>query len=446
MTSMTPSLTHKERCANAHHPLLIDRTNPDPDDRRCDLAGRVVKALRRAHAAVAAFGESGYDCISEPGNSIGPEKVLAEAAMLAYATQPLTEEWPVIAAAWSELTDSLHERARCPRVLIDVALHPAMFTKFAAPHILLSAMGVTHDRFDAMLRQLATSPLAKSSDETATAEIERRWLHFCWGAEWTDRDRADAFAESVLARPFDLLGALREDTYAFTHVLFYLTDFGRIPFAVPDAAPGLGQLADAMVAKSLDLEDYDLAGELLMARPLLRLLWSPGAMFALNVLREVENAVGALPGLATNLDTLALLSSPEARAYSLATGYHTALVMGLLCAVALANEVLTDSAATVRSTARGERAGAGRARQLIERAEGDQGHWQRSAGTSDTTTLQDLRPFLTDLSMARHARRREYGELCRLVVDANDAGLTHGPMVRQATELLARIAAASRYQ
>jgi hypothetical protein len=72
-----------------------------------------------------------------------------------------------------------------------------------------------------------------------------------------------------------------------------------------------------------------------MAWPQLRQPWSPTAAFAFRVLAQVEDAVGILP--CGNLDPqrLADLDGASRTRYARAASYHTALVMGFLCSVAL---------------------------------------------------------------------------------------------------------------
>jgi hypothetical protein len=84
------------------------------------------------------------------------------------------------------------------------------------------------------------------------------------------------------------------------------------------------------------MEDYDLCGEVLLAWPLLGSRWSASASFAFRVLARVEDEVGFLPAPTTRLDRYRRLGRAEdRRRYVLATAYHTAYVLGVLCAMML---------------------------------------------------------------------------------------------------------------
>ena len=88
----------------------------------------------------------------------------------------------------------------------------------------------------------------------------------------------------------------------------------------------------SLLAGYMDAEDYDLAGELLLAWPLMGAPWSPSAAFAFRVLASIEDQVGVLPCGNVNLAHLAQLEGEERARYALGTAYHTAYVMGFLCA------------------------------------------------------------------------------------------------------------------
>ena len=72
-----------------------------------------------------------------PACSFGPEKVVAETAMLIYAASASLSR-PNIASRVDHLARLLAPHARSERVLVDIALHPALAFKFAVPHILLT--------------------------------------------------------------------------------------------------------------------------------------------------------------------------------------------------------------------------------------------------------------------------------------------------------------------
>ena len=142
--------------------------------------------------------------------------------------------------------------------------------------------------------------------------------------------------QSTLNRPMDVLCGSRDDIYAFTHALMFVTDFAIGPCRrLPRRRAVILTEAEAALARCLDEQDYDLAAEVLLAWPLTGRQWSPAAVFGFCVLARVEDTAGFLPAPSTRLQRFQQLQGDRRTEYLLATAYHTAYVMGLLCSAAL---------------------------------------------------------------------------------------------------------------
>src|SRR6185436_15738718 len=115
-----------------------------------DLEARLCRALDIARKTIDLFGLDGYIDDVTPIYSFGPEKPLAETAMLMYACAGCHDR-PAVRARIDALAASLIPLARSERVLFNMALSPALVFKFAAPHVLLTKLGYPDDRFDAFL-------------------------------------------------------------------------------------------------------------------------------------------------------------------------------------------------------------------------------------------------------------------------------------------------------
>ncbi len=307
-----------------------------------DLERRVIRALDFAAVAVSDFGETGYADAERPALGFGPEKVVAEAAMLAYASQGAS--WTrALRKRVDSLALQLAPLVRSARALADMALNPDQVFRRAVPHVLLSTLGHRDDAFDDFAADKCLRVLSHAVDQPATVLAERRWVTTVWGRPFPTMP--DAGSGTVLTHPFDLLVGSREDPYGLTHLLFYVTDFGRAATANA-GRPHDAILADveALVIRYLDQGDYDLVGELLMAWPQLREEWSPVAAFAFRVLAHVEDEVGLLPCGNLDPERLATLVGAERTRYARAASYHTALVMGFLCAVALRGDAAPPTA------------------------------------------------------------------------------------------------------
>src|SRR5262249_28280092 len=123
--------------------------------------------------------------------------------------------------------------------------------------------------------------------------------------------------------------------YALTHALMFVADFNVCARPLPRNRSTILSEVEAVLAWCLDESDYDLGGELLLAWPLTGSGWSAGAAFGFRVLARVEDAVGFLPSHGTRIERLNKLQGEERTNYLVATAYHTAYVMGLVCAASL---------------------------------------------------------------------------------------------------------------
>lgn len=399
-----------------------------------DLERRVVNALDFAAAAVTDFGETGYVDAVRPALGFGPEKVVAEAAMLAYAAYGASS-----ATAVRERIDALARQlaplVRSPQARADMALNPDRVFRRVVPHVLLTAMGHPDDAFDDLAADLCARVLSHAVDQPATVLEERRWITSVWGRPLPFVPEPAAGA--VLSRPFDLLGGSREDPYGLTHLLFYVTDFGRNPVPPVDRPPAaLLADVDALVIRYLDHGDYDLVGELLMAWPQLHQPWSPVSAFAFQVLAHVEDEIGLLPCGNVDPERLASLTGAERTRYARAASYHTALVMGFLCAVALRG----DNAPPV--TVAGPQQ-ADDAWPMFRAALDDHpGDWRTVFDSRSEAEQRALTPMLAGLVITQAMRQQDFAALHDAIGAARRFGLPPQPLEVAATELLQILASA----
>lgn len=406
---------------------------PGPAWDEDDLEARLLRALGVADRVIATFAVDGYADPERPGDSFHGEKPIAETAMLLLVAQGAAHR-PKIGARIGEIARRLAPHARSGRALVDMALHPALAFKFAVPHVILTRLGLPDPGFDRLLRLCANASARNGVDRSPAAETERRWIEAAWDPGRARPPAPADLAGSLLASPLDLFGGLRADAYAFTHLLMYAADFGHRPAPLPCPQRAVLETAGALLARYIDERDYDLAGELLLTWPFLGARWSAEAAFAFRVLAGLEDAAGILPCGATDGDRLARLEEPDRARYALATAYHTAYVMGFLCAAALRPGL----APPLRLS--GDMPG-GALLARIEPYLETGGHWQPAFAGLDAPERQALAPFLLDLALVRSARLRDYAAMQALLGIAVDAGLTPRPLVGQAAELLTRIAA-----
>lgn len=366
-----------------------------------DLEGRLCRALDLASTVVDDFGAEGYRDDELPALSFGPEKVVAESAMLAHVAARVDSA--TVRQRAGALAAQLAPLARSPRVLADAALEPGRAFTYAVPHVLLTGLGQAHDECDRFLRQRCEQALTTFRDLPPSAELERAWISRLWG--WAEAG-SPLLAGPHFARLPAICGGGREDAYAFTHQLFYLTDFGEQPrIRLACAQEELLARVEGLVLRFLDAEDYDLVGELLMTWPELGARWTPTATFAFRVLARVEDEVGVLPCGNADAERLGRLTGSERTRYARATGYHTAFVMGFLCAAVLNSGALPPTAINGRPEPRACWP------ELWARLDLSQGHWLADFVHANSAEQQVLAPTLGALVALQRLRVHDYAGL-----------------------------------
>ncbi len=397
-----------------------------------DLEVRLCRALDVARKTLNYFAIDGYIDSETPVYSFGPEKPAAETAMLIYAASAASDR-PRIAHRVDELARLLVPHARSERVLVDIALHPAFAFKFAVPHVLLTRLGYRDESFDDFLKSCLSSEARNGHDRPPSASLERKWIASLWTADNSDSRPRAILRDSVLNSPVDILGGLREDVYAFTHLIFYCTDFGFKAARLPRRRSIILEEATSLLARYLDAEDYDLAGEVLAAWPFTRAVWSPAAAFGFRVLSSIEDQVGILPCGNVQPNRLAQLEGKERTRYALGTAYHTAYVMGFLCAASLRPGRVPpkkivgpqfDKSVLIR---------------VMRYVDDDQGHWQSEFSSLAEGEKLALTPFILEIAIVQRCRKRDYEAVSELLSLACEHGVAHSPVCRQAAELLERI-------
>jgi hypothetical protein len=242
---------------------------------------------------------------------------------------------------------------------------------------------------------------------------------------------------SILARPLDALASTADDRYAYTHALMYACDLGwRVP-RLPRTMQAIEADAVAALGACLDEEDFDLAGEILLTWPLLRRTWPAAATFGFGSLAGIEDAAGFLPALSVSTDKLASLEGMERTRYAVAMSYHTAYVMGLLCAISLRHGL--EPPGTVPTSRRYRGATevlAGLAGNAIPTAKPRQ--WEMRFNVLTEGQRNALAPLLMAIYLRRAVRARNFVLVQALLRVATTHDLIDGPAPRQALELLSR--------
>jgi hypothetical protein len=395
---------------------------------------RVCLALGIAKRALTFLGDTGFSDDEAPDSSFGPDKPLAETAMLLYVASAVTE-YAEVKDRVADLSHLLAANARTYRTLCAIALHPSICLQLAMPHILLGRLGLTDPRFDRVVRLSIESSAHMGQEVLPHRALERMWIHSLWSGRPPGAELDAMASSSALNHPLDLIWGTREDAYALTHTFMYFSDFGYSPRPLPRPTAAILSESSALLARSLLVEDYDLAAEVLMAWPLTRATWSPAAAFGFRVLADLEDSVGFLPAGNGAPERFLRLTGSERTRYALASSYHTAYVMGMLCALGLRPGNAPPHEIS------GPRSPEDFVAEVLSTISDAETPWLRTFRRLQANEQQSLGPFLLDMVLLTRARSQDFAAVGRLLNLAVRHGHANTVLCAQTAELLGRISA-----
>ncbi|WP_457096732.1 DUF6895 family protein [Lysobacter sp. P5_B9] len=395
-----------------------------------DLQRRLARALEVAERAIAFLGDAGWRAGEADG--VRPEKVLSETALFLLATRDACERTPELAGLHRSIAVALVPFGRNERSAALIALEPVVALDHALMHLCLSRMGMADTRFDRLLATALSSQGAAGRERLPHRAMEQQWLLRMTNASPARLART---RDCILDHPLDAIAPTPDDLYAFTHCLLFGTDLGLRAARFGRSGAALATDAETALARCLDIQDFDVAGELLMTWPMLQRRWSNGASFGFLCLAHAEDEAGFLPAPGMSLQPLASLSGIDRTRHLLATSYHTIYVMGLLCALALRTGVTPRS-----SLSPSTRRVLPRPREVLDPAPGDSRVWCKVFDGLPTAAQEALTPFLLTVQIQRAAARRDFAGIQRLLGVAAGFDLLGIPAARQGLELLQRAA------
>jgi hypothetical protein len=401
-----------------------------------DLVQRLSQTLDFAEQALRQLPDGEYGNETEQQVLVHPEKLISETAILLLAASNVAS-YAAIAPRILRVASLLAPHAHSQRILRGICLEPANAFEHATAHICLKRLGFYEADFDAMLDLSIAAQASEGRERAPHRMIEQEWLRQSWlYPEGLPRLRSNAqIASSALTRTIDLLHGSREDIYSFTHALMYLRDFNLFPRTLPRQRECILAEAEGMLARCLDEQDYDLAGEVLLAWPLTGESWSPAATFAFRVLCNVEKETGFLPSSTTRIDRSKRPETESSRRHQLTNGYHTVYVMGLLCAAALEH----NRRPPVHLPKVAARAGAFDAVSECLYPDDCKAHWQDELKKLDPTERESLADFLLSIAIHREIGRNNFVAIERLLAVGNALSLTANPVASQAAEMMVRV-------
>jgi len=400
-----------------------------------DLTRRLCNALDIAERAVRALALCGYKNSDDDAASVEAEKVVSETGLLLLACGPVARDHAEVGGQLENVAKLLIPHARNERVALGLCMEPGRARDYAFAHACLSRLGYPDPEMDRLLQFTLEAEVASGHERLPHRVPEQEWLRRVWDpAKGCIGDDAGLPGRSMLGRSIDVFAGSRDDIYAFTHALMYVTDLGERSVRLPRSRAEILGGAEDVLARCLDQQDYDLCGELLLTWPYLAKRWSAAATFAFSVVARVEDEAGFLPTPVTRLDRYHSLSGEERSRYAIATAYHTAYVMGLVCAAALRPGKAPPVVITCRRRA-------DRAQTLLEfiDSDGTRAHWRDDMTKIDPRARDALVPMLLTIALRRALERRNLQRVRSLLECALRYGLANLPAAGQAAALLRRL-------
>ena len=171
-----------------------------------------------------------------------------------------------------------------------------------------------------------------------------------------------------------------------------------------------------------------------MIWPLTAAPWTPAATFGLRVLAELEDRVGFLPAGNGTPERFSHLEGSERTKYALAASYHTAYVMGMLCALSL------RSGSAPPNDIAGPLAPASLVEELLGMIPVADTPWQLTFRKLDAAEQRALAPFLLDVALLARVRSHDLSGAAGLLATAARNGVADTAVCAQTAELLGRAA------
>ncbi|MFE1878073.1 DUF6895 family protein [Streptomyces sp. NPDC059496] len=299
------------------------------------LVDRLVDVLRLAHQHVSRLAEyrAHWADVEDPFVSLA-DKVAVESAILALVADRCAGDRALVRQWVGRLARSLEPHVRSSRNEIVIRRYPHTAMSLGIGHAALSSIGLPDPDFDRLVRQSLDKELADCTERLPYRAMERRWLSGLLGVA-AKPQFDDLLPLSIAARPGHPIYMLATDVYALTHAPMFMTDFGRLP--VEDDFPygRCEESLDATAAWVLHTDNFDLMGELVLARVLLNTPWTTSHFLAWKTLEVAWDRLGFLACPSFAIQQFHELPAEERSSYAFRHIYHTTYVAGILCAALL---------------------------------------------------------------------------------------------------------------
>ena len=360
---------------------------------------------------------------------VRPEKIITESAFLiVYAKASISHT--EVAKAIINLYKLVEPLARSKATLTNICLKPALALDYAHAHICLSYAGFPNTYFDSVIENVLNHK--KNIERTPYRMLEQEWLYSIW--KNTDNKNEIEFWTklSCLNHSKDIFSESTDGVYALTHAVMY-TYFTEKPSVIVDMDKLLSELEGLLIIY-MDRQDYDIAGELLIAWALTNKPFSNLAIFALKCLIYIEKRVGFLPAPNLDLNLIEGKDQIERRTYIYSLNYHTVFVMGLLFASLLKNykslKIKTNRPNDFSKLNKYLNTELQKEKQV---------HWMEYFSTLNKEEKSELLPWIYQALLARKIKLHKYDAVKKMIDFSKGSYLEKFIITKQADELLNRL-------
>lgn len=217
------------------------------------LQSRIEMGGRLLHRGITHLREA------PPGDGAG-DKAACEIALLYWARYRSEGGHPKLTPEDCELLEVLETRLRSESVFQGLVWRPARVPMLTMGTALLDALGRPDSNFQALARRAWQTDLVEGAERSPYQVLEMGWSAGLLGVDCAPLDPAGSLLSKRLC-PYLMTAS---DGYAFTHAVFYATDFGARILPPTMASTQLWETIEAGLLWCLVRFDFDLLGEFLL--------------------------------------------------------------------------------------------------------------------------------------------------------------------------------------
>lgn len=239
-----------------------------------------------------------------------------------------------------KIIQSLIPEARSVRNASLIMRFPQLSLSLGIAHITLNKLGYEDVDFDYIIKNSLSVSLSKSGEKLAFRNMDADWIRYLYSDDEIHmRSMTEHHESSILNRNTHPIFMQREDFYALTHCIMYLTDFGKKDFPFCNDVHHISKNIEDSIKWHLHEKDFDLLSELILCYIYLNGDINPIVAVALNFVISSWNKIGFLPSRSFSVKKYNSLEGLQKKAYSFANIYHTLFVGTMLASECLLRNI-----------------------------------------------------------------------------------------------------------